>query len=187
MRVCSLLGGARSGSMSGGTFCAGGLTAPSPLFILLGLSETSAMAVGGGDSQWTEENSESAIINSRKVALHALPTRKLEQGWGWVWRRCGVWWWCTSQSEWECLEWREIIMHCDLEDQIDARWYHINHTIDVFRFFSYFKLDMKVSDVLKVLFFGLLMVLDTTSTFQRTTSITDNRCDDISPSLQYMH
>jgi hypothetical protein len=83
MRMWSLLGGACSGSISGATGWAGGLVGVRPLFMCVLCSVTSGRPVEGGESQCTEENSESAILKGRPT--HANQIR--EQGW----IECGGW------------------------------------------------------------------------------------------------
>lgn len=78
MRVCSLLGGACRGSISGGTLVVGGLVAMRLLLCVWLGSEVSGREDGGGESQWTDENSESPIWTwTRKVWIKFRGVRQV--------------------------------------------------------------------------------------------------------------
>lgn len=73
IRVWSLPCGACKGSISGGTVCVGGLARGTPGWTWFG-SGVSGKDDGGGESQWTDENSESPIERN-KTQLRAVMLR----------------------------------------------------------------------------------------------------------------
>jgi len=70
MSVCSLFGGACRGSISCGTLVVGGLVGMRLLLCCRWFcSLVSGREDGGGESQWTDENSESPIRLSTRTKL----------------------------------------------------------------------------------------------------------------------